>query len=91
MKGRAALLEDCGLGKTPQSLVWAQNVVQRTNRPVINFAPLAVTRQTMREAEKFGIEAHISTDGKVYPGINIANYEKIHLFDPNDFCWHGWR
>ena len=85
LKGRDALWEDCGMGKTPQALVWLQNVVMHTNRPVINFAPLAVTRQTLREAEKFGIEAYISLDGKVRPGINIANYERIHLFDPNDF------
>jgi hypothetical protein len=25
-KGRSAMFEDCGLGKTPQFLVWAQNV-----------------------------------------------------------------
>jgi len=84
-KGRAAYLADCGLGKSILELVWSENVVRHTNRPVINFAPLAVTRQTMREAEKFGIEAHISTDGKVYPGINITNYERLHYFNPNDF------
>lgn len=85
LKGRAALLEDCGLGKTYQELVWSMNVVMHTNRPVINFAPLAVAQQTMREAEKFGIEAHLSLDGRVRPGINIVNYERLHYFDPNDF------
>jgi hypothetical protein len=34
-KGRAALFEDCGLGKTPQQLVWAENVVRQTNKPVL--------------------------------------------------------
>lgn len=85
-KGRAALLEDCGLGKTVQELVWAENVVRHTNRPVVSFGPLAVARQTAREAAKFGIEVNISLDGKVKPGINIANYERIHLFDPDDFA-----
>ena len=27
-KGRAAIFADCGLGKTPMQLVWAQNVVE---------------------------------------------------------------
>ena len=33
-KGRSAIFADCGLGKTPMQLVWAQNVVEKTNRPV---------------------------------------------------------
>lgn len=85
-KGRAAALEDCGLGKTIQQLVWCENVVRHTNRPVILFAPPAVTQQTLREAHKFDIEAHLSIDGKVRPGINIANYERLHYFEPHDFA-----
>lgn len=84
-KGRAALFEDCGLGKTPQQLVWAENVVRKTNRPVLVLTPLAVAAQTVREAEKFGIECHQSRDGKAQPNITVANYEKLHLFDPDDF------
>ena len=30
-KGRAAIFADCGLGKTPMQLVWAENVVRKTN------------------------------------------------------------
>lgn len=85
-KGRAALFADCGLGKTPMFLVWAENVVRKTNRPVLVLTPLAVSFQTILEAEKFGIEAHRSTDGKVWPGINVTNYERLHYFDPNDFA-----
>lgn len=84
--GRSALIEDCGLGKTPQQLVWLENVVRHTNRPVLDIAPLSVTRQTAREATKFGIDVHVSMDGSIRHGINITNYEKLHLFDPNDFA-----
>ena len=84
--GRCALFEDCGLGKTLQQLVWAENVVRHTNRPVLILAPLAVTQQTAREASKFDIEAHVSLDGKLRPGINIANYERLHYFSANDFA-----
>jgi hypothetical protein len=86
VKGRSALLEDCGLGKTFQQLVWAENVVRHTNRPVLVLAPLAVTQQTAREAAKFDIEARVTYDGTVYPGINITNYEKLHYFNHTDFA-----
>lgn len=85
LQGRAALFEDCGLGKGVQELVWAENVVRKTNGNVLLKAPLAVASQLVREAQKFGIEAHHSRDGKVRRGINIVNYEKLHLFDPADF------
>lgn len=85
-KGRAAIFADCGLGKTPIELVWAQNVVQKENKPVLIICPLAVSVQHLREAEKFGIEAHRSHDGKAMPNITVTNYEQLHKFDPNDFA-----
>ena len=85
-KGKAAIFADCGMGKTPMQLVWAENVVRQTNKPVLILTPLAVAQQTIREAEKFGIECHRSHDGKVYPGINVTNYERLHYFDPSDFA-----
>ena len=86
-KGRSATLQDCGMGKTPQELVWAQNVVMHTNRPVLNLTPLAVTAQTVREGEKFGIEVEQSRGGKFKAGAHIVatNYEQLKHFDPNDF------
>lgn len=85
-KGRTATFADCGLGKTAMELVWAQNIVQRENSPVLLITPLAVSQQTMEEAHKFGIEAHVSRDGAVRPGINITNYERLHLFTASDFA-----
>lgn len=85
-KGRAAIFADCGLGKTPMQLVWAENVVRHTNRPVLILTPLAVAAQTVREADKFGIECHRSGDGTVHPGIVVTNYERVHHFDPSDFA-----
>lgn len=85
-KGRAALFEDCGLGKTIQELVWSENVHRHSNRNVLLLTPLAVTHQIAMEAEKFGIGAKVSRDGKVHRGITVTNYEKLHLFDPADFA-----
>jgi hypothetical protein len=55
-KGRSALHEECGLGKTVQSLVWGQNVIEHTNRPVLYLNPLAVAPQTaVEDSTKCGV------------------------------------
>jgi len=84
-KGRAAIFADCGLGKTPMQLVWADNVIRKTNKPVLIITPLAVASQTIREGEKFGLEAKRLPDGMVWGGINVTNYERLHYFNPADF------
>jgi len=84
-KGRAAIFADCGLGKTPMQLVWAQNILERENKPVLIITPLAVGAQTMREGEKFGIPCQRSANGKVQRGITLTNYERLHYFNPRDF------
>jgi len=85
-KGRAAVFADCGLGKTPMQLVWAENVVRHTNGSVLILTPLAVAPQTVREGEKFGIQCHRPIAWKPRQGINVINYEQLHHFDPNDFA-----
>ena len=84
-KGRAAIFADCGLGKTPIQLAWAECVAKHTGKPVLILTPLAVSHQACREAEKFGIEASRSTDGKVTSQITVTNYERLKHFDPDDF------
>jgi hypothetical protein len=84
-KGRAAIFADCGLGKTPMQLVWAENVRRHTNKPVLILTPLAVSYQTEAEAAKFGIDATVSRDGTIAPGITITNYERLHYFDRHAF------
>ena len=83
-KGRSADFADCGMGKTIISLVWAENIIRKTNKPVIIFAPLAVSIQTSKEAEKFGIECEVST-GKYNKKIIVTNYEKLKHFNWQDF------
>src|SRR3990167_3434692 len=84
-KGRGAVFADCGLGKTPIQLVWAQNVVEKTNGKVLILTPLAVSGQTIREGEKFGIEVMRSKDGTAKKGITVTNYERLEHFNPTDF------
>jgi DNA modification methylase len=86
-RGKTSLFQDCGLGKTPQQLVWAEQVVRKLNKPVLILTPLAVSKQTVREAEKFGIEASVAASQADVKGASICvtNYEKLHHFDPSAF------
>lgn len=83
--GRGALFADCGLGKSPMELVWAENVHRNTGRPVLLATPLGVTFQMVEEAAKFGVEASISRDGTPRAGVTITNYERLERFNPGDF------
>lgn len=79
-KGRFALFEDCGAGKSAQMSQWAKNIPGRT----ISFCPLAVAPQLVREFKKFGVGAVYSrfpTEEK----ITITNYELMHRFNPDDY------
>jgi hypothetical protein len=85
-KGKCALFEDCGAGKTLQQLDFAKNVCSHTDGNVLLLAPLAVSHQTIREGKKFGISATLcEKQSDVKKGINVTNYEKLHHFDPKAF------
>jgi hypothetical protein len=86
-KGRAAIFADCGLGKTPMQLVWAENVARHEGKPVLIATPLAVSLQTVAEGAKFGLEVVRSQDGTVPPGsrIIVTNYERLEHFRPDAF------
>jgi hypothetical protein len=89
-RGRAALFEDTGLGKTLQQLSWAEAVCKHTGKPVVVHTPVGVRHQTKREAEKFAIDCRVEvvddTSG-IVDGINLVNYEKLHKFDAS--IWGG--
>lgn len=86
MKGRAAIFADCGLGKTPMQLQWAQQVAAHEGKPVLICAPLAVAAQTKREGEKFDVPVTICRSrDDIRPGVNITNYEMLEHFDAADF------
>jgi hypothetical protein len=85
-RGRAAIFADCGLGKTAIELVWADSLAAESGRPVLILAPLAVSPQIVREAEKFGVEVARSSDGKLDSQVVVTNYERLHYFDPAQFA-----
>lgn len=85
-KGRQGLFLDTGLGKTLIQLSIAQNVVQTFNKKVLILTPLAVAFQFIKESEMLGIDdIEQSKDGRHTKKIVLANYERLHLFNADDF------
>lgn len=85
-RGRAAIFAGTGLGKTAMELVWGNIVAGHTGKPVLIFAPLAVSQQHIREADKFDIPARIvRNQDECAPGVNVTNYQKIDHFDISAF------
>lgn len=86
-RGRAALFEGTGLGKTVQELTWARAVNEETHKPVCILTPLAVAEQTVLEAEKFEIEgvAYAADQSAAKTPIVVTNYDRAHLFDFSKF------
>ena len=84
-RGRSCIFADCGLGKTPMQLSWANQIRSKIG-DVLIVAPLAVSSQTVKEGVKFGVELEYSRTGeKSKTGITITNYEMLHTFSPDDF------
>lgn len=87
-RGRAALFLDTGLGKTIQQLQAGDSVCKETGGNFLILSPLAVSRQTVLEAAKFGVTTpvNIASSGDfIQPGITVTNYEKLHKFDVSKF------
>lgn len=76
-KGKYAIFADCGLGKTLMQIEWAYRVSEHTKKPVLILAPLAVSGQTIKEGEKFGIDVQKYGNGN----IQITNYEQLANID----------
>jgi hypothetical protein len=65
---------------------WARQVSENTGLPVLILAPLAVAQQTHREGEKFGTTVTVCrSQDDVQPGVNVANYEMLEHFTPEEF------
>lgn len=82
-KGKFALIEDCGMGKTFQQTEWAYQVHKHTGKPVLILAPLCVSMQTINEMKNFGYEIR-NYDGSDFP-IQITNYDQLHNVNTSIF------
>jgi hypothetical protein len=86
-RGRAAIFAGTGLGKSLMELAWANAIHRETGKDILHLAPLAVSAQLVREADKFGIWArHVKAQADCdLSGINITNYQKLNHFDLSQF------
>lgn len=82
-KGRFALFFDCGLGKTFCQLEWAKQVKEKTGKPVLILAPLAICEQTIQEGKKFGIEIYGFAIEEKENEIN--NYDQLKNIDVSKY------
>lgn len=80
-KGRAALFEGCGDGKSFQQIEWARLVNEYTEKPVLIVAPLGVIFQTIREGKKIGVEINEIRNSEQSEGIDIINYDMLEKID----------
>jgi hypothetical protein len=86
-RGRAALFEECGLGKSRQALEWSRVVCGHTRGDVLILTPLAVAEQFVREGAAIGVPVrHCRTEADLTTGINVTNYERLHHFNPEMFA-----
>lgn len=85
-RGRAALFQDPGLGKTWQGLEWAAKVKHHTHKPVLILCPLAVAGQWVREGQKlwgedWGPVPTLAREASDLHGAEpisyVANYERL--------------
>jgi len=85
-RGRAALFAGTGLGKSLMELAWADAVHRETGKDILHLAPLSVSAQMVREADKFGLVARqVRAQADCLSGNNVTNYQKLDHFDLSKF------
>jgi hypothetical protein len=85
-RGRAALFAGTGLGKSLMELAWADAIHRETGKDILHLAPLAVSAQMAREADKFGLVARqVREQSECLSGTNITNFQKLEHFDLSRF------
>lgn len=85
--GSGGLFLDTGLGKTLVQLEYSEHARHASNGRALILTPLAVARQIEREAHRFGYPARVIRDqSEVGEGINICNYDRLHLIEPDAFA-----
>jgi len=81
-RGRAAIFADCGMGKGPMQMEWAD----KQPYECIIAAPLAVAHQFVREAQKFGIDlSYAKHHAGITKRITVTNYERLENFHIEQF------
>ncbi len=87
-RGKSAVFADTGLGKSAMEIEWAWRVHCHTEGGnVMIITPLAVAAQMAKEGARIGIPVTVCrSQADVQNGVNVANYERLHLFDCSQFA-----
>jgi hypothetical protein len=84
--GSWGLFFDTGLGKTACELEWCRHAAEASNGLALILTPLAVARQIEAEGLRWGYDARVIRDqSEARAGINICNYDRLHLLDAETF------
>lgn len=84
--GSWGLFLDTGLGKTACELEWSSHAAEASNGSALILAPLAVGHQIVAEGRRWGYDVRsIRSAADVGKGINVCNYDRLHLIDPSAF------
>lgn len=85
--GRAACFLDTGLGKGRIALQCLQQCANHTKRPTLHVVPLMVANQIVLEGKSLGYQIKsIRDETEIADGINVINYDRLHLVNPQSFC-----
>jgi superfamily II DNA or RNA helicase len=77
---------DTGLGKSMIELEFCEHARHVENGKALILTPLAVAKQFEREGKKWGYDARVIRDqSEAFEGINICNYDRLHLLDHTEF------
>ena len=77
---------DTGIGKTGVELEFSEHARHASNGKALILTPLAVAKQFEREGKRFGYDAFVIRDqSEARAGINICNYDRLHLLDAAEF------
>jgi hypothetical protein len=77
---------DTGLGKTACELEYAAHAADASNGHALILTPLAVARQIEAEGRKWSYDVRVVREqSDVRPGINVCNYDRLHLLEPDSF------
>lgn len=82
-RGKASLFCMTGTGKTIMQSSWADAVQSETSGNVLILAPLAVAKQTVREAKKIGINVnYCRNESEIKRGIELWSNPGDVVYDP---------
>lgn len=85
-QGRAGMFLDTGLGKTRVQLEFCRQGAEATNGKALLLTPLAVAPQIAKEGKALGYDTRVIREqSEAKDGINICNYDRLHLIDPAEY------